>query len=257
MHVRKYLTLLSLAAATACDGANQPVASAAAGAPAQNVGIMSTCSGPTVVSPTGSTVLSGTSTALTFQMDALCRRANAIEVYDAASGTLVFSDYTPEYETYQMGTGPNNNFEYRYLTLGGSGVPRGKYYNWRVRTHQVALDGYTVLQVSPWSASGTFGAAPAKPTLSGSISSFQPSLSWTTADGATQYEVWRYNSDWGGSWDVPLTTTSTSFSDGDVCVTSTNTGHYVTYHIEAVNTVSGLRSWSAKKLFYQCGPPPQ
>lgn len=256
MRVRKYVTVLGLAAAAACDGANQPVASTAAGASAPEFNLSSTCSGPTVVSPTGSTVLTSTSTALTFQMDALCRRANAIEVYDAASGTLVFSDYTPEFETYQMGTGPNNSFEYRYLTLGGSGVPRGKYYNWRVRTHQVATDGYTVLQVSPWSASGTFGVSPGRPTLSGSISSFKPSLSWTSADGATQYEVWRYISDWGGSWDVPLTTTSTSFTDGDVCVTSTNTGHFVQYHIEAVNTVTGLRSKSTSKAFSLCGPPP-
>ncbi|HEX6042114.1 hypothetical protein [Longimicrobium sp.] len=256
MRVRKYLTVLGLAAAAACDGANQPVASPAAGAPTPEFNLSSTCSGPTVVSPTGSTVLTGTSTALTFQMDALCRRVNAIEVYDAASGTLVFSDYTPEFETYQMGTGYNNNFEYRYLTLGGSGVPRGKYYNWRVRTHQVATDGYTVVQVAPWSASGTFGVSPTKPTLSGSISSFKPNLSWTSSDGATQYEVWRYISDWGGSWDVPLTTTSTSFTDTDVCVTSTNTGHYVQYHIEAVNTVSGLRNWSSSKIFYLCGQPP-
>lgn len=257
MHVRKYLTVLGLAAAAACDGANQPVASAAAGAPAQNFGTMSTCSGPTVSSPTGSTVLTGTSTKLTFQMDALCRHVDAIEVYDAASGTLVFSDYTPEFETYQIGTGTSNSFEYRYLTLGGSGVPRGKYYTWRVRTEQRATDGVTVLQLSPWSASGTFGVSLTKPTLTGSISSFHPNLSWTTSDGATQYEVWRYISDWGGSWDVPLTTTSTSFTDAEVCVTSTNTGHYVQYHIEAVNTVSGLRNWTTSKLFYLCGPPPE
>jgi hypothetical protein len=255
MHVRKYLTILGLAAAAACDGANQPVASAAAGAP--NFNTTSTCSGPTVSSPTGSTVLTGTSTALTFQMDALCRHVDAIEVYDAASGTLVFSDYAPEYKTYQMGTGLNNSFEYRYLTLGGTGVPRGKYYTWRVRTEQRATDGITVLQLSPWSASGTFGVSLTKPTLTGSISSFHPSLSWTTSDGATQYEVWRYISDWGGSWDIPLTTTSTSFYDAEMCVTSTNTGHYVQYHIEAVNTVSGLRNWSTSKIFYLCGPPPE
>lgn len=255
MSAGKFLAVFALLSAAACDAAEQMVAP-----PAEPSANTTGCTGPTVVSPKDGFLVTGSNAILTFQMDATCRRVNTVEAYDAATGTLVFSDATPEFETYQMGTGVGANFEYRYLNFGGSALPRGKYYNWRVRTHQVALDGYTVVQVSPWSSLGNFGVAPSRPVLSGNTpGSFgTPSISWTSADGATQYEVWRYLSHWGGSWDIASAQAGTTFSDEYFCVTNTNTGHWVTYYIEAVNTASGLRSTSTtSKTYYLCGVPPE
>lgn len=248
---RKLLTVLSLFALVGCEGsAERPTSPTES----NSLSTTSTCQAPSIVRPKDGVGLTGERTALRWQVDDICRWENRIEVYDVDSGALVWYDADPKWHTYQIDT---YTFEYRYLEF--SNLTRGRYYDWRIRTHELASDGTTILQLSPWSSLARFGVTPLTPAVSGSVQNGHPHLSWPAADGADSYEIYR-EVDEAGTWELWDTTSNTSYTDLVTNVTEYQgadivpTNPWVYYQVVGVSS-AGLRSPVGAKHYFTYTEP--
>lgn len=220
----------------ACEGATDRVSGIAPDGEAKFHHV--TCATPAIVSPKNNVLLTGSSAILKWTVST-CRTVEDVEVYENTSGTLVFSDATPEWETYMI----NNVFEYSSLSL--SGYTPGKYYKWRVRS-KLQSDGVNPEEIGPWSAYGVFGIPLATPSTSASVSSGKPSLSWSGITGASSYKINRFV-DEAGYWYVWDTPSGTSYSDALTNVTGylgtsqPSSGKWVAYRVSAVSS-DGIES---------------
>ncbi|MBB4635720.1 hypothetical protein [Longimicrobium terrae] len=96
------------------------------------------------------------------------------------------------------------------------------------------------------------------PSLTVTVTSGTPTLTWSASTGATSYEIQRYISDWGGIYtSIPVAVSPRSYTDSETCISSINKGHYVVYTVDALDSVTGQRLSSSSKSFYLCGWPPE
>lgn len=229
MHKRSLLLALTLLAA--CEGAPEHLTSAEPGVRP----LLTTCSTPSIVSPKNSTIIYTSTVQLKWTV-AACANPKDVEVYDNATSTLVFSDNTADFETF------NTSGVFTYNSVDLSGFTPGQYYKWRTRS----TDWPDVSNVGPWSGYGVFGLPMPAPVTTASVSSGNPTFSWPSVTGAT-YKIQRM-ADYVGTFDNGWDTASgTGYSDPGTTVTAyvgttqPSSGKWVAYRVVAVSS-AGIES---------------
>ncbi len=238
-------TILVLALALgACDDAPERLTGPTPEA-APRASTSYTCATPSIVSPKNGVLLSGASLQLRWNV-ATCRTAHMVELYDDATGALVWQDASPEWRTYLE----NGVFVY-YSDL--TALQPGKFYRWRVQS-KLQSDGVNPEVLGPWSGYGVFGVALSTPSTTASVQNSKPALSWGAVTGASSYQVYRKVDDMG-TWETWDTASGTSYTDALTSVTGykgtsvPTTGKWVAYKVVAVSA-SGIQSYAGPDHYF-------
>jgi hypothetical protein len=95
--------------------------------------------------------------------------------------------------------------------------------------------------------------APPAVTISGSVSSGHPNISWSAPSGVIdveEYEIWRYRTVSGGGYTLLTTITGTSYTDNSVTVSKIPPFNKVYYKIKVVDFTDNKSNYSNAEWFY-------
>lgn len=94
---------------------------------------------------------------------------------------------------------------------------------------------------------------PPEVTISGSIVSSHPNISWSEPSGIQdidEYEVWRYRTAAGGGYTLRATVTGTSYTDPTIVVSRVPPFNTVSYKVKVVDNAGNKSDYSNIEWFY-------
>lgn len=108
-------------------------------------------------------------------------------------------------------------------------------------------------RINSYNAMQIVSNAPPAVTISGSVVSSHPRISWSAPSGVPdidEYEVWRYRTVSGGGYTLRATVTGTTYTDNGIAVNKIPPFNRVYYKVKVVDYSGNKSGYSNEKWFY-------